>query len=111
MVECQLKLLRSCRDPKDIKKALYELPGELNAMYDRILGKIDKTDRWRARCVLRLIAVACRPLTIDEMREALTVDLKNERIDPERRMMEPLDIVKICSTIIELNGCSSFLAS
>ena len=51
-----------------------------------------------------LMAVACRPLTIDEVSEALTVDFEGENINHKRRMRDPSEILEICSSLIELAG-------
>jgi ankyrin repeat domain-containing protein 50 len=96
--------LRHCRDIEDLETALNELPESLDATYDRILDNIrGEKDRKRAKSVLRLIAVAYRPLTIDEVNEALTVDCDKENINPKRRIRDPFGILEICSGLIELS--------
>jgi ankyrin repeat domain-containing protein 50 len=97
--------LKGCRTIEDLENALTELPKDLDITYDRILNNIDEKDRKRAQCVLQLMAVACRPLTIDEASEALTVDIERENINYKRRMRDPSAILEICSSLIELAGC------
>ena len=95
--------LRECRTIEDIEIALRELPQDLDATYDRILNNIrNANDRKRARCILQLIAVACRPLTIEEVSEALTVDCESQTINVKRRMRNPLAIVEICSSLLDI---------
>ena len=89
---------------EDVESALRELPKDLDETYDRILNNIKEMHRNRVKCVLRLIVVACRPLTIDEMSEALTVDCEEENINPKRRMRDPSAILQICSSLIGLSG-------
>lgn len=80
-----------------------ELPETLDATYDRMLQKIHgEKDRKRAKCALQLVAVAYRPLTLDEINEALTVDCEGEIINRKRRMRDPFGILEICSGLIEL---------
>jgi hypothetical protein len=74
----------------------------LDLTYDRILDNIDGKDRKRAQCVLQLMVVACRPLTLDEMSEALTVDFEKETINHKKKIRDPTDILEICSSLIEL---------
>ena len=105
-IECQLETLRGCRNPEDVEKALKTLPKDLDITYDRILDNIvDENDRERAKCVLQLMAVACRPLTIEEVNEALIVDFEGEIINHKRKMWDPSVILEICSSLIELAGC------
>jgi len=104
-VECQLTTLRRCRDIEDRENALTELPESLDATYDRILNNIrEGKDQKRARCALQLIAVAYRPLTIQEISEALIVDCEEETINYKRRMRDPFGILEICSSLLELSG-------
>jgi hypothetical protein len=96
--------LRRCRDLEDLEIALNELPESLDATYLRVLENIrGEKNRQRAKCVLQLITVACRPLTINEVNEALTVDCINEIINPKRRLRDPFGILEICSGLVELS--------
>jgi hypothetical protein len=101
-VECQLMTLSRCRSLEDLEDALKGLPKDLDATYDRMLDNIREEDRKRAKCILQLIAVARRPLTVHEVNEALTVDCEEETIYPKRRMQDPFEILEICSGLLEL---------
>ena len=101
-VDCQMTALKKCRTIEDIEIALRELPEDLDATYDRILNNIrDANDRKRAKAILQLIAVACRPLTIEEVSETLTVDCESQTINVKRKMRNPLEIIEICSSNLE----------
>jgi ankyrin repeat domain-containing protein 50 len=102
-VQCQLIALRRCRNVKDLKAALKNLPKDLDVTYERMLDHIREEDQKCAKCVLQLIAVAYRPLTIHEVSEALIVDIEKEMIDEEIRMPDPFEILEICSGLIELS--------
>ena len=95
--------LSFCRTAKELKDTLNELPEDLDATYERMLDNIQKRDRKRAKCILQLIAVAYRPLTIHEVSEALAVDDEEETINRESRMQDPFEILEICSGLIELS--------
>ena len=84
-------------------ETLAELPKDLDATYDRILTNIREKDREIARTVLRLIAVAYRPLTIEEMYEALTIDCEKEDINENKKLKNALALLKICSSLVELS--------
>ena len=102
-VDCQMMALKKCRTIEDIEFALTELPEDLDATYDRILNNIhDANDRKRAKAILQFIAVACRPLYIEEVSETLTVDCESQTINVKRRMRNPLEIIEICSSLLEL---------
>lgn len=103
-VDCQLEALRECVDREDVMNTLTSLPEDLDATYDRILNNIrGEKNRTIVKCVLKLIAVACRPMNIEEMGEAVIVDCEKEIINENRRMKNPSTILKICSSLIELS--------
>src|SRR5437667_10514282 len=81
-VECQLNALRVCRNVEDVENALTDLPPDLDITYDRILNNVvHENERKRARCILQLITVSVRFLTVEEMNEALIVDCDKENIN------------------------------
>jgi predicted transcriptional regulator len=100
-VECQLKALRKCRNIRAVKIALTQLPKTLDETYERILGSIDEDDQKMAHCVLQLLAVSERPLSLSEVVAAITVDCENKVIDTDQQLLKPLDILDICSSLVE----------
>ena len=70
---CQLDKLRRCL-PGRIRRALDELPGTLDATYERTLQDIDGDNWGFAHRLLQCIAVASRPLRIEELAEFLAID-------------------------------------
>lgn len=98
--------LRGCRDREDVDEALDGLPENLDDTYHRILNSIVRPkDQKRAQRVLQLIAVSYRPLTIEQVADALTVDCEGEKVDPKKKMRNPYEILEICSSLIEISGC------
>lgn len=85
-MECQLNALRKCITPSAIRKALSHLPKTLDETYDRILKNIPLEYQREASCVLHLLIVSRRPLTLEEVAEAVIVDCENEVFDPENRL-------------------------
>jgi hypothetical protein len=104
-VECQLTTLRGKRSLKAVKEALRQLPKGLEATYDRILNNIPEDERQVAHCVLQLLTVSYRPLTIGEIAEAIVVDCKKQEVDPDLALRDPHEILEICPSLIELSRC------
>jgi hypothetical protein len=82
---------------------LKELPKTLDETYDRILTGISSQDHDDVYSVIQMLAVSQRPLTIDEVAEALTIDYENETFDREEGgFMNKYDILKMCSSLVIL---------
>jgi hypothetical protein len=73
-VFCQLEVLRHCF-PANLRGALEELPKSLDETYKRILNEINNTNRVHAYRLLQCVAVALRPLRVEELAEVLAFDL------------------------------------
>jgi hypothetical protein len=104
-VECQLSSIKKCFTVPAIRKALRELPSTLDKTYERIIDNIPVENRNAAHCAMQFLAISFRPLTIDEVAEAVAVDCENETFDPEQRLRDRYDILEICSSLVTLFGC------
>ena len=72
---CQLEVLRHCLAPS-LRHQLNELPESLDETYARVLKEIESTSQGRhARRLLQCLAVAMRPLRVEELAEVLAFDL------------------------------------
>ncbi|KAF2133805.1 hypothetical protein P153DRAFT_380981 [Dothidotthia symphoricarpi CBS 119687] len=67
---------------EQIKKALLNLPKDLPAMYAQILDQLQKSGATYQKRVLELVVASMRPLTVDEMREALSVTVGDTEWNP-----------------------------
>ncbi|KAH9060228.1 hypothetical protein EDB87DRAFT_1683746 [Lactarius vividus] len=74
-VFCQLEALRHCFPP-NIRRFLNELPETLDETYERILKNINKTQKDDARRLLQCLAVAVRPLRVEELVQLLAFDFE-----------------------------------
>ena len=74
-VSCQLDALRQCF-PQNLRQFLDELPETLDETYERILKSINRTQRDDARRLLHCLAVAVRPLRVEELAEILAFDFQ-----------------------------------
>lgn len=72
--------------------------------YGRILQRINKSKvlarKERARAILGWIACAPSPLTVQEIQQALSIDVR--RPTRNGRLSGYLDIVEICGPIVEV---------
>ncbi|KAF8496229.1 hypothetical protein F5888DRAFT_417671, partial [Russula emetica] len=72
-VACQLEILRPCLPPS-VRRTLEELPGDLDATYERILEKIPSVNRVYTHRLLQCLSVAARPLEVEELAEVLAIE-------------------------------------
>ncbi|KAH9029588.1 hypothetical protein EDB85DRAFT_2290792 [Lactarius pseudohatsudake] len=74
-VFCQLDTLQHCF-PSNLRQFLDELPESLDETYERILRGINKAQKDNARRLLQCLAVAVRPLRVEELAELLAFDFQ-----------------------------------
>ena len=88
-VQCQLDTLKRCTTRQELKEALDNLPNELEATYERILGAIDerKLKGKLARRALAWLVVALEPLCLAQIVDGFLVDLKQRNISVETRSL------------------------
>ena len=100
---CQVVYLRGCH-PGRIRRALEGLPKTLDETYERTLREINDADWELAHRLFQCVAVASRPLRVDELAEFLAFDFKAGSIPKFHegwRVEDPLDAV--------LSTCPSLL--
>ena len=101
---CQLVYICGCI-PARIQRALADLPETLDETYERSLREINKADWEFAHRLFQFVAVASRPLLVEELADLLAFDFTAGQI-PEFhegwRLEDPVDAV--------LSTCSSLLA-
>ena len=74
-VFCQLDALQHCFPP-NLRQYLNELPETLDETYERILRGINKAQKEDAHRLLQCLAVAVRPLRVEELAELLAFDFQ-----------------------------------
>ncbi|KAH9052800.1 hypothetical protein EDB87DRAFT_1581409 [Lactarius vividus] len=74
-VFCQLDALRHCFPP-NLRQFLNELPESLDETYERILRGVNKAQKDNAHRLLQCLAVAVRPLRVEELAELLAFDFE-----------------------------------
>ena len=101
---CQVHYLRGCH-PGRIRHALAELPKTLDKTYERTLWEINDADWELAHRLFQSVAVASRPLRVEELAEFLAFDFDagpTPRFNEGWRLEDPINAV--------LSTCPSFLA-
>ena len=91
--------------PARIRPALAELPDTLDETYERTLREISKAEWEIARRLFQFVAVAGRPLCVEELAELLAFDFEAGSIPKfheDWRLEDPIHAV--------LSTCPSFLA-
>jgi hypothetical protein len=73
-VYCQLEALQPCF-PNNLRRMLEELPKSLDETYQRILKEINNANQKQAHQLLQCLAVAHRPLRVEELAEVLALDV------------------------------------
>ena len=100
---CQLDRLRRCLSPR-IRQALDELPETLDRTYERTLLDIDDENWAYAHRLFRCIAVARRPLRVEELAEFLAFKFEtggNLTFDGNWRPENPRDmLLSTCSSLV-----------
>ncbi|KAL8855435.1 MAG: hypothetical protein Q9178_007924 [Gyalolechia marmorata] len=102
-VVCQLDTLRACNKVSAIKRALEQLPPTLDETYQRILTAIEPNDIAEAYHILRWLSFAERPLLLEEVAEAAVTKADGGPIDPEDRLFDPFDVMRICKSLVSLS--------
>ena len=103
-VYCQLDLLRRCL-PAGIRQALEEIPETLDGTYERTLQDMDKANWIFAHRIFQCVAVASRPLRVEELAEFLALDFDTWPTPTFRTGWRPVEPVGAV-----LSTCSSLLA-
>ena len=94
-VYCQIVYLRGCL-PGRIRHALDALPETLDGTYDRALRDIDEANWEPAHRLLQCVAVAFRPLHVEELAEILSFDFETgpiPRFHEDWCLEDPIDAV------------------
>ena len=103
-VALQLDALQNCRNRDEIAEMLKSLPETLDATYDRILLKINKSDAKYAAKVLQFVAFAARPVTIEEVADVIAINGDTHRRD--QGLEDIMEILDICASLVTLSSSS-----
>ena len=102
-VALQLAELAKCSSEYQIIQQLKNLPEGLDDIYKRILKAIDGKYRADTLTFLQWLAFSRRPMKIQEVAEAITVDFDAEDgpiFTPIKRYTDPRDVTVRCSSLV-----------
>jgi len=100
-----LQIIHLCRQRTDrhIRDALKELPQGLEKSFERSLNQIEQLPdrpRSQAKPVLRWVICAARPLTLEELTEAVAIDEMDEVWDEDRLVNDGKSLIDDCANLI-----------
>ena len=102
---CQLVYIVNCV-PARIRHALAELPETLDETYQRILREINKAEWEFAHRLFQCVAVASRPLRVEELAELLAFDFDTgpiPKFHEDWRLEDPVDaVLSTCSSLLSI---------
>jgi ankyrin repeat protein len=84
-----------------VRETLKSLPKTLDATYDRILASIPDETADIALSALMLLAYSARPMTLQEIAEAMVVDHQSRTFNPdEDRLTNCREVLEICGSLV-----------
>ncbi|KAH0006078.1 Pfs, NACHT and ankyrin domain protein, partial [Aureobasidium melanogenum] len=102
-VACQLDALKNCLDYPRLKRALQNLPRTLDDTYTQILENMPGEYVEQTTVILNLLVRSEKPIQIAPLVDAIAVNLdKDPGFDPKDRMPVPQEVLKLCSSLVEV---------
>ena len=98
-MKLRIDYILSFRNPKERRKHASSLPKTLNEAYDKLIHRIDDNDKVLAFKILSWVYQAKRPLFMDELREAISVEEGDTDIQTEE-LTSGDDILECCRGLI-----------
>lgn len=94
-------MIKTCIDGDQVDEALKALPTTLEEMYERILQLIEPRHRTRVIRTLQMLVYSQRPVTLEEVVDAVATDpAKDPAFQVGRRMPDPRSILEICPSLL-----------
>ncbi|EUC36316.1 hypothetical protein COCCADRAFT_88667, partial [Bipolaris zeicola 26-R-13] len=95
-----------------LRKTLQKLPSTLDKTYERILTSISEEYADYAIRILQWLAFSERPLSLEELAEVIAIDVSRDpEFDRDEVLEDPLDVLRICSSLVSITHESYFLNS
>ncbi|GIZ48237.1 hypothetical protein CKM354_001130500 [Cercospora kikuchii] len=106
-VECQMTLLSGCLTAKMVTKTLTQLPGSLDSTYINILRRIPPAVKPWVREALMWLSYAYRPLTLNELAEAVVIEAGQSSMDDSCRLQPPETVLRLCQGLISYSAATN----
>ena len=96
------EILASQKRLTDLKNALVMLSPKLDATYEQYLSRIPEDNKKLAYCVLSWVALAHRPMTLEELQYAIAIQWDNEEMSEVKSgdLYPPGVVLEICVGLI-----------
>lgn len=101
---CQCRALSEANTVRDIRDCLQHIPESLSQTYEMVLKAIPRCQRGLARNTLFWAAHASRPLSLNELSEAVPIDEQESVIDEEARFLRKETMLDICGSLISFDS-------
>ncbi|KAE9390339.1 ankyrin [Gymnopus androsaceus JB14] len=102
-VDCQLKALASCGSAKIVRKALKDLPEDLEQTYIKAMKCTwESKNREDAHYVLLWLTYAFKPLTVRQVGDILAIDFERNCVDNANEMEVQINLI-IDSTLVSVD--------
>ncbi|KAF6838021.1 ankyrin repeat protein [Colletotrichum musicola] len=102
--------LSTLRTGRDVRRILADIPSTLNETYAGILGRIPNQDHQIAREALAWLCFSLRPLSLDELAEAIIIEEDDTEIDADCRLTNSSVVPAICQGLVHASKSSVTLA-
>ena len=102
-VVLQIETICRMKTDEAIRQALAELPKDLPETFSRILQTSAESGKEYQTKILKLITAAHRPLTIEELREALSVVPGYATWNPARLINNIYSVLSCCGSLIDID--------
>ncbi|KIM96862.1 hypothetical protein OIDMADRAFT_68677, partial [Oidiodendron maius Zn] len=102
-VALQIESLCDMKTDEAIRQALVNLPKDLPEVFFRILRKSEEFGKLYQRRILELITIARRPLTTEELQEALSVVPGDTNWTPSKLLNDIYSILPCCGSLVTVD--------
>ncbi|KAI5834268.1 hypothetical protein K523DRAFT_412605 [Schizophyllum commune Tattone D] len=107
-VQCQLYLLEKCKTLLAMKTVLSNLPKTLYETYERILRSIsgenaELGEERIVRYTLRWLVGASRPLRLNELNDAIAIEVGCSTLSDDLRVIDATDILTSCGSLVRFD--------
>lgn len=109
-VDCQMTILSEQLTPKLVRKALQNLPGNINETYVAILSRIPPRDRGFVREALSWLSYSGRPLRLRELCEAVVLEESDSDIDDSSRLYPQHLLVELCRGLVVWDSLTDIIS-
>ncbi|MCJ1248752.1 hypothetical protein MMC30_005971 [Trapelia coarctata] len=102
-VAFQIQDLCQQQSDEEIVNALHDLPKSLPEVFDRIIQRLKNPDPKRAQRIFKWIATARRPLTLEELREAICVEPCQTALVAARMVNNMHQALACCGSLVTID--------